>query len=156
MTSFVYAVWSITNIASMHCAVRPEISPCTCEPIYASNTVDLSCEKVDSFHRIVDALSDKFDSNISISLQISHSQLEDLEMRSFREMNLNLKKLKMVANNLRWVPVWLDNGARFDFSLHVGDKWKYFWNKLPWNVCIKKIIRRQSNRSKVNKCLVQW
>uniref|UniRef100_A0A1B0A746 LRRNT domain-containing protein n=1 Tax=Glossina pallidipes TaxID=7398 RepID=A0A1B0A746_GLOPL len=101
MASFVYAVLSITNVASVHCAARPEISPCTCEPTFAHNYVDLSCEKVDSFHKIVDALSNKFDPNVKVNLKISHSQLEDLEMRSFMDMKLNLVKLRMQFNGLR-------------------------------------------------------
>ncbi|KAL9910877.1 leucine-rich repeat-containing larval translucida isoform 1-T1 [Glossina fuscipes fuscipes] len=104
MASFVYAVLSITNVASVHCAARPEISPCTCEPTFAHNYVDLSCEKVDSFHKIVDALSNKFDPNVKVNLKISHSQLEDLEMRSFMDMKLNLVKLRMQFNGLRSVP----------------------------------------------------
>lgn len=98
MASLVYAVWSI---ASVHCSVRPEISPCTCEPTYAHNYVELSCEKVDSFHTIVDALSNKFEPYVNISLKITHSQLEDLEMRSFTDMKLNLVKLRMLWNGLK-------------------------------------------------------
>lgn len=100
MASMIYTIWSITNVASMHCAVRPEISPCTCE-LMMVNDIQLTCEKVESFHIIVDALKDKFQANLSIGLTISHSQLDDLEMRSFSEMNLNVKKLKLPFNNLR-------------------------------------------------------
>ncbi|XP_054733180.1 leucine-rich repeat protein SHOC-2 [Anastrepha obliqua] len=121
MASFVYAVWSITNVASVHCAVRPELSPCTCEPIYADNYVELSCEKVDSFHQIVDALSNKFDPNVNISLKISHSQLEDLEMRSFMDMKLKLVKLRMQWNSLRSVPELPFRGLSNVEYLSVGD-----------------------------------
>ncbi|XP_036336811.1 toll-like receptor 7 [Rhagoletis pomonella] len=121
MASFVYAVWSITNVASVHCAVRPELSPCTCEPIYADNYVELSCEKVDSFHQIVDALSNKFDPDVNISLKISHSQLEDLEMRSFMDMKLKLVKLRMQWNSLRSVPELPFRGLSNVEYLSVGD-----------------------------------
>lgn len=95
----------IWNIASLHCAARPEISPCTCEPMLIQNRIELSCEKVDSFNQIVDALSaGKFSSNLTISLQISYSQLDDLEMRSFSEMKLNMIKLRMISDNLRTIP----------------------------------------------------
>ncbi|XP_049313390.1 probable serine/threonine-protein kinase DDB_G0278509 [Bactrocera dorsalis] len=121
MASFVYAVWSITNVASVHCAVRPELSPCTCEPIYADNYVELSCEKVDSFHKIVDALSNKFEPEVNISLKISHSQLEDLEMRSFMEMKLKLVKLRLQWNSLRSVPELPFRGLSNVEYLSIGD-----------------------------------
>lgn len=121
MASFVYAVWSITNVASVHCAVRPELSPCTCEPIYADNYVELSCEKVDSFHQIVDALSNKFEPDVNISLKISHSQLEDLEMRSFMDMKLKLVKLRMQWNSLKSVPELPFRGLSNVEYLSIGD-----------------------------------
>ncbi|XP_067613322.1 leucine-rich repeats and immunoglobulin-like domains protein 3 [Eurosta solidaginis] len=121
MASFVYAVWSITNVASVHCAVRPELSPCTCEPIYADNYVELSCEKVDSFHQIVNALSNKFDPDVNISLKISHSQLEDLEMLSFMDMKLKLVKLRMQWNSLKSVPELPFRGLSNVEYLSVGD-----------------------------------
>ncbi|XP_055911871.1 protein artichoke [Eupeodes corollae] len=95
----------IWNIASLHCSARPEISPCTCEPMLTQNRIALSCEKVDSFNQIVDALAaGKFSSNLTISLEISYSQLDDLEMRSFSEMKLNLYKLRMTSDSLRTIP----------------------------------------------------
>uniref|UniRef100_A0A1I8PFR5 LRRCT domain-containing protein n=1 Tax=Stomoxys calcitrans TaxID=35570 RepID=A0A1I8PFR5_STOCA len=121
MASFVYAVWSITNVASVHCAARPEISPCTCEPTYTHNHVELLCEKVDSFHTIVDALSNKFDPNINVSLKISHSQLEDLEMRSFMDMKINVIKLRMQWNDLKSVPELPFRGLSNVEYLGIGD-----------------------------------
>lgn len=88
-------------MASVHCSARPEISPCTCEPTYARNYVELLCEKVDSFHTIVNALSNKFEPNVNVSLKISHSQLDDLEMLSFMDMKMNLIKLRMQWNSLK-------------------------------------------------------
>lgn len=98
MASLVYAVMSITSV---HCAARPEISPCTCDPVFSNTYLELACEKVDSFHQIVGALTGKFDQSHNVSLKITHSNLEDLEMRSFREMNINVVKLRLVSNELR-------------------------------------------------------
>ncbi|XP_005190805.2 leucine-rich repeats and immunoglobulin-like domains protein 1 [Musca domestica] len=121
MASLVYAVWSITNVASVHCAARPEISPCTCEPTYAHNYVELLCEKVDSFHTIVNALSSKFDPYVNVSLKITHSHLEDLEMLSFMDMKMNLIKLRMQWNELKSVPELPFRGLSNVEYLGIGD-----------------------------------
>ncbi|XP_061392233.1 leucine-rich repeats and immunoglobulin-like domains protein 1 [Musca vetustissima] len=121
MASLVYAVWSITNVASVHCAARPEISPCTCEPTYAHNYVELLCEKVDSFHTIVSALSNKFEPYVNVSLKITHSSLEDLEMLSFMDMKMNLIKLRMQWNELKSVPELPFRGLSNVEYLGIGD-----------------------------------
>lgn len=100
MTSLVYAVF---HIATLQCSVRPEISPCTCETGKAVNHVELACQKLESFNAVVDSLANKLNPDMRIDLQITHSQLDDLEMRSFRDMNFNLYKLRMQWNGLRWV-----------------------------------------------------
>lgn len=99
MTSAV--VYAVFHIATMQCSVRPEISPCTCETGKAYNHVELACQKLESFNAVVDSLANKLQPEMNIDLQITHSQLEDLEMRSFRDMNFNLYKLRMQWNGLR-------------------------------------------------------
>ncbi|XP_030380110.1 podocan [Scaptodrosophila lebanonensis] len=118
MTSFVYAVFSI---ASLQCSVRPEISPCTCQSVDSPNYVNLECEKLESFHTIVDVLANKFQPHVEIDLKITHSQLEDLEMRSFTDMNLNVVKLRMQWNGLRSLPELPFRGLSNVKYLSVGD-----------------------------------
>ncbi|KAH8398780.1 hypothetical protein KR222_003528 [Zaprionus bogoriensis] len=101
MTSLVYAVF---HIATLQCSVRPEISPCTCETGKAVNHVELSCQKLESFNAVVDSLANKLNPDMKIDLQITYSHLDDLEMRSFRDMNFNLYKLRMQWNGLRSLP----------------------------------------------------
>ncbi|XP_037936464.1 podocan-like [Teleopsis dalmanni] len=123
MASLIYTVLSITNVASVHCAARPEISPCTCDSIslYNLKFLELTCEKVDSFHQIVDKLSNKFDPNLNISLKITYSQLEDMEMLSFKDMNLNVNKLRLQWNNLRTLPELPFRGLSNVEFLSIGD-----------------------------------
>ncbi|XP_055378650.1 leucine-rich repeat-containing G-protein coupled receptor 4 isoform X2 [Condylostylus longicornis] len=136
MSSFMFTVFSIA------CAVRREISPCTCEPMQPLDRnlpphgIELACEKVDSFNQIVDSLSNKFAKNDSISLLISHSNLEDLEMRAFTEMNLNLKKLRLMSNNLRTIPELPFRGLSSVEFLSFGENYleeipKHVLNHLP-------------------------
>ncbi|XP_017135777.1 insulin-like growth factor-binding protein complex acid labile subunit [Drosophila miranda] len=118
MTSLMYAVF---HIASLQCSVRPEISPCTCETGKASNYVELSCEKLESFNAIVDTLANKLNPDVHTDLKITHSQLDDLEMRSFTDMNFNLYKLRMQWNGLRSLPELPFRGLSNVTYLSVGD-----------------------------------
>ncbi|KAH8302889.1 hypothetical protein KR044_011664 [Drosophila immigrans] len=118
MTSLMYAVF---HIATMQCSVRPEISPCTCETGKAINHVELACEKLESFNAVVDSLANKLNPDVSIDLKITYSQLDDLEMRSFRDMNFNLYKLRMQWNRLRSLPELPFRGLSNVTYLSVGD-----------------------------------
>ncbi|XP_034106062.1 LOW QUALITY PROTEIN: insulin-like growth factor-binding protein complex acid labile subunit [Drosophila albomicans] len=118
MTSLMYAVF---HIATMQCSVRPEISPCTCETGKAPNHVELACEKLESFNAVVDSLANKLNPDVSIDLKITYSQLDDLEMRSFRDMNFNLYKLRMQWNRLRSLPELPFRGLSNVTYLSVGD-----------------------------------
>lgn len=104
MATLLYTIFSFTASASLHCAVRREISPCTCSPHQMfANTISVTCEKMDSFNHVVDVLQDKFTPDLQIWLKITHSQMIDFERRHFAEMNMNIKNLRLNHNNLRWV-----------------------------------------------------
>jgi len=102
MATLLYTIFSFTAGASLHCAVRPEISPCTCAPhnIYA-NTISVTCEKMESFNHVVNVLQNKFTPDFQIWLRITHSQMLDFDTRQFAEMNMNIKNLRLNFNNLR-------------------------------------------------------
>lgn len=100
MASLLYTIMSIAQVASVHCEVRREISPCTCEQL-SSNTIKVVCDGVGSFNQVVDALQNKFDGNTSIYLTITNSQLDDLETRTFSDMNVMLKHLRLNFDNLK-------------------------------------------------------
>lgn len=102
MATLLYTIFSFTASASMHCAVRREISPCTCAPhnMFA-NTIIVTCEKMESFSHVVDVLQDKFTPDFQIWLKITHSQLLDFEERHFAEMNMNIKNLRLNHNSIR-------------------------------------------------------
>ncbi|XP_043646766.1 insulin-like growth factor-binding protein complex acid labile subunit [Drosophila teissieri] len=118
MTSLVYTVF---HLASLQCSVRPEISPCTCETGKAWNHVELSCEKLESFNAVVDSLANKLNADTNIDLKITHSQLDDLEMRSFTDMNFNLYKLRMQWNSLKSLPEVPFRGLSNVTYLSIGD-----------------------------------
>ncbi len=102
MASFMYTVFSMAQVASLHCSVRREISPCTCAPHdYATDTIDVNCEGVGSFNQVFDALQNKLNPELNIWLKITHSQLEDLETRTFGDMNIKIKNLKLNYDQLR-------------------------------------------------------
>lgn len=101
MASFMYTVFSITQVASLHCAVRREISPCTCAPHeILNNTVHVTCEGVGSFNQVFDALANRWNPEVNIWLKITHSQVEDLETRSFEDMHIRITNLRLNNDEL--------------------------------------------------------
>lgn len=102
MASFMYTLFSVAQVASLHCHVRREISPCTCAPHeMKTDTIFVTCDGVGSFNQVFDALQNRFNPEINIWLRITHSQLEDLETRTFGDMNATIKNLKLNFNQLR-------------------------------------------------------
>lgn len=102
MASFMYTVFSMAQVASLHCSVRREISPCTCAPHeFSADTIAVNCEGVGSFNQVFDALQNKLNPDLNIWLKITHSQLEDLETRTFGDMNIKIKNLKLNYDQLR-------------------------------------------------------
>uniref|UniRef100_A0A182QSH9 Uncharacterized protein n=1 Tax=Anopheles farauti TaxID=69004 RepID=A0A182QSH9_9DIPT len=105
MATLLYTIIGMTASASLNCAVRREISPCTCSPGLFANTIDVKCEQMESFGQVVNALQDRFTEDHNIWLTISHSQLLDLAALSFSEMNMNIKTLRINFDNLSQLPV---------------------------------------------------
>lgn len=91
--------------ASLHCAMRREISPCTCrrEETPSTGTILVVCQRITAYEQIARALSEKFTPETKISLEISYSQLPDLGKHSFRELGLSITKLKLNFDELRQV-----------------------------------------------------
>ncbi|XP_052896524.1 protein slit [Anopheles moucheti] len=104
MATLLYTIIGMTASASLNCAVRREISPCTCSPGLFANNIDVKCEQMESFGQVVNALQDRFTEDHNIWLTISHSQLLDLAALSFWEMNMNIKSLRINFDNLSQLP----------------------------------------------------
>ncbi|XP_058829046.1 insulin-like growth factor-binding protein complex acid labile subunit [Topomyia yanbarensis] len=117
MATLLYTIIGMTASASLNCAVRREISPCSCSPHgFFANTIEVKCEQMESFHQVVDALQDRFTPDYNIWLTISHSQLLDLATQTFYEMNMNIKSLKMNYDNLSHLPAsTFQNLPRLEF-----------------------------------------
>ncbi|XP_014243023.1 chaoptin [Cimex lectularius] len=112
---------------SLHCAVRKQISPCTClvqEPSNRRSTksiITVTCEGMVNFQQVVTALTKKFDIDVDISLKISHSVLEDLPQLSFEKLNLTIHILKLNFDNLRSLPVSVFSGLSKTESFSLAD-----------------------------------
>lgn len=59
------------------------------------------CENVGSFNQVFDALQNRFDPEQKINLYINFSQLDDLETRTFSDMNLRIQNLRMNYDQLK-------------------------------------------------------
>jgi hypothetical protein len=101
MATLLYTIVGITLGGSLHCSLRREIAPCTCDLLYAPNTIQVTCDRMESFNQIVDVLRDKFSPDFNIGLKITNSLLNDFDGKNFAEMNMNVKNLRLNFNNLR-------------------------------------------------------
>lgn len=102
MSTFLYTLLGLTVGSTLHCAVRKEISPCTCRR-QDVNGVLVTCERMSSFGQVVDALQDRFSAKESITLKVTFSSLEDLPYRNFQELNMSVHSLHLNHDNLRYV-----------------------------------------------------
>uniref|UniRef100_A0A224X9X9 Putative leucine-rich repeat and immunoglobulin-like protein 1 n=1 Tax=Panstrongylus lignarius TaxID=156445 RepID=A0A224X9X9_9HEMI len=119
----VYMAESLSLEMSVHCAQRRAISPCTCQYQQLTNRstifISVTCERMISFHQVITALQNKFDTNVDISLKISHSILDDLPQLSFQQLGLSIQQLKLHFDNLSDLPesVFSGLGRTESFSL---------------------------------------
>lgn len=89
---------------SLHCAMRREISPCTCRREEAgSGAIHVVCQRINNYEEIAKALTNKFSPMTKIGLDISYSQLPDFSTHSLRELGLKITRLKLNFDNLRQV-----------------------------------------------------
>lgn len=87
--------------ASLHCAMRREISPCTCRREDAgTGSILVVCQRINAYEEIAKALTNKFSPETKIGLDISYSQLPDFADHSFRELGLSITRLKLNYDNL--------------------------------------------------------
>lgn len=100
MGSLMYTLVSMVQVASLHCSMRPEISPCSCTPLF-NDTIHVTCEGLASFNQVFDSLQNKFSSDDRIWLTITKSQLDDLETKTFKDMNVNITRLLLNHDDLR-------------------------------------------------------
>ncbi|XP_046977198.1 leucine-rich repeat-containing G-protein coupled receptor 4 [Vanessa cardui] len=87
--------------ASLHCAMRREISPCTCRrEDVGTGAILVICQRINTYEDIARALTNKFSPETKIGLDISYSQLPDFADHSFRELGLSITRLKLNFDNL--------------------------------------------------------
>ncbi|KAJ2954306.1 hypothetical protein O0L34_g2558 [Tuta absoluta] len=87
--------------ASLHCAMRREISPCTCRrEDKGTGAILVVCQRITAYEDIARALTNKFSPETKIGLDISYSQLPDFADHSFRELGLSITRLKLNFDNL--------------------------------------------------------
>lgn len=105
LSGLVYVVESLSLEMNVHCAQRRAISPCTCQYQQLTNKstilISVTCERMINFQQVITALQSKFDTNVDISLTISHSVLDDLPQLSFQQLGLRIQQLKLQFDNLR-------------------------------------------------------
>ncbi|XP_073973239.1 leucine-rich repeat-containing larval translucida [Rhodnius prolixus] len=108
LSGLVYVVESLSLEMNVHCAQRRAISPCTCQYQQLTNKstilISVTCERMINFQQVITALQSKFDTNVDISLTISHSVLDDLPQLSFQQLGLRIQQLKLQFDNLSDLP----------------------------------------------------
>lgn len=100
MTALLMTIMGL-SISAQQCSVWKEIQPCTCKKENNSLTTTVVCDKISSFTEMYNVLQNKFSPTDKIILEVSHSKLEDLFNRSFKELNMTIESLKLNNDNLR-------------------------------------------------------
>ncbi|XP_076625892.1 leucine-rich repeat-containing larval translucida [Colletes latitarsis] len=132
MSGLFYTLLGLAASTSLHCAVRREISPCTCRqeefssPVInpaaaaaaaaaAANTgnnaghhghgerIEVVCERMDSFEQVTGALRGKFTAEQQITLRVSHSNLRDISRHDFKELRMSITRLELNHDHLGFV-----------------------------------------------------
>lgn len=132
MSGLFYTLLGLAASTSLHCAVRREISPCTCRqeefssPVInpaaaaaaaaaaannANNAahhghgerIEVVCERMDSFEQVAGALRGKFTAEQQITLRVSHSNLRDISRHDFKELRMSITRLELNHDHLGWV-----------------------------------------------------
>lgn len=103
ISTLTVGLMALTAGSSLHCSMRREISPCTCAHLELNpGLIQVTCEKIESFGTIVNALQDKFDPETQIVLKIAFSGMRDFGDRGFEQLGLTIINLKLNYNNLRY------------------------------------------------------
>lgn len=122
MSVLLYTLLGLAASTSLHCAVRREISPCTCRqeeffsPVinpgqpaaltavnaedHHGERIEVQCEQMESFNQIAEALRGKFSAEQHIELKVSHSNLKDISRHDFKELRLSIVKLELNYDHL--------------------------------------------------------
>lgn len=102
ISSYLNSLLGLTVSSAVHCAVRREISPCTCQKgMFTSQGTKITCEGMASFSQVLSALQNQFEPEDEISLKIAFSKLEDLPELNFQQLGLLVKTLNLNHDNLR-------------------------------------------------------
>ncbi|XP_066598981.1 insulin-like growth factor-binding protein complex acid labile subunit [Prorops nasuta] len=121
MSALLYTLLGLAASSSFNCAVRREISPCTCRqeefstPVInpVQNTaigspphhahgerIEVVCEKMDSFEQVANALKGRFTADQQITLRVSHSNLKDISRHDFKELRMSITRLELNHDHL--------------------------------------------------------
>ncbi|XP_034195981.1 leucine-rich repeat-containing larval translucida [Osmia lignaria lignaria] len=133
MSGLLYTLLGLAASTSLHCAVRREISPCTCRQEEFSTSVinpaqtavavatavvntgnnaghhghgeriEVVCERMDSFEQVAGALRGKFTAEQQITLRVSHSNLRDISRHDFKELRMSITRLELNHDHLGFV-----------------------------------------------------
>ncbi|KAE8736696.1 hypothetical protein FOCC_FOCC017849 [Frankliniella occidentalis] len=106
---------------SVHCAERRDITPCTCNPMTRSRSIEVMCERMTSFGQVVTALHGRFQPGVHIALSVSFSQLDDIPERGFDELGLSVTKLTLKGNKLSQLPEEAFAGLNGTSYLNLAD-----------------------------------
>ncbi|XP_066139331.1 leucine-rich repeat protein SHOC-2 [Euwallacea fornicatus] len=82
--------------AAIKCHMWRDILPCDCQIVTPqTRTTSITCENMLSFTQVVDLLRGHFHSHEKINLRLERSNLQDLQYRQFREINVTIESIKL-------------------------------------------------------------
>ncbi|XP_049833160.1 leucine-rich repeat and death domain-containing protein 1 [Schistocerca gregaria] len=119
MSTFLYTLLGLTVGSSLHCAVRREISPCSCRQ--RDGSLQVACERMASFAQVRDAVAGKFAPEQRVTLRIAYSSLPDLGQHRFDELGFTVTSLKLNHDNLSLLNDEAFNGLEWVEFLSLAD-----------------------------------
>ncbi|XP_046413909.1 toll-like receptor 6 [Neodiprion fabricii] len=116
MSGLLYTLLGLAASSTLHCAVRREISPCTCRrqefgtmAVLHGNgngnpttteLIHVECEQMQSFNQVAEALRGRFVPEQQITLKVTYSHLHDISRHDFKELRMTITNLQLNYNNL--------------------------------------------------------
>ncbi|XP_019873483.2 insulin-like growth factor-binding protein complex acid labile subunit isoform X2 [Aethina tumida] len=85
---------TIVGLTVSNCPMWREVSPCTCK-MESRNVIGITCMKSTSYDQVANKLSGHFTPHNRVYLKLAHSNLNDLNFRTFKELNMTIEHLRL-------------------------------------------------------------
>ncbi|XP_076263353.1 leucine-rich repeat-containing larval translucida [Rhynchophorus ferrugineus] len=125
-------------VAHYQCPKYSNIMPCKCTSVTNKHkTPAIECEKMPSYEQVVTILNNHFQPTDRISLKLIQSNLQDLQYRSFRELNATIEDLILNYSYLGTINADTFDGLTTVRYISLADSYmdklpSHVWRNMPY------------------------